>query len=216
MVELVSEQPEETNEPPARRKLPKLSASIWTKMAVALIVVVSVIFALNHTNGRYTPPPRLFAHTADGPQAELMHLSMTWDYGSRWRPGVDVGHINVVNIGQESYEFLLSISNWDEMTALAIEHPDFVPLQITVSAQQILMLSTQKDRIVSGYDGVLSYVVWRVDGTVYDEGRRELITMTDAGVILLTMPYDSGEYIYDVILEFRRGTVQYAFVVVIE
>ena len=127
-----------------------------------------------------------------------------------------MGHINVVNIGQESYEFLLSISNWDEMTALAIEHPDFVPLQITVSAQQILMLSTQKDRIVSGYDGVLSYVVWRVDGTVYDEGRRELITMTDAGVILLTMPYDSGEYIYDVILEFRRGTVQYAFVVVIE
>jgi len=174
-----------------------------------LIMFCLFITACSVNNQTDINPPRIYVHTENATQAELLQLNLNWDYGSSKNPDV-----RQWDTGREAYDWL-DLSNWDEILNIDLSNVDIAPLLVTIGTAQVMKLSTQKDKIVGDYTNVLSYIIWHTDGTLYDDGYSGLVGF-DEGVVFLTSPFDLGEYVYEITLEFKRGTVQYAFKVVVE
>ena len=181
---------------------------------IVLLAALGVLSVLNPAVETDVNPPRIYAHAENSSQAELIQLDFSWDFGNT--PSPDVRQWDT---GRDAYA-LLSISNWDKILNSDFSDTGSAPPIITLGVRQIMKLSAQKDSIVSGYDSVLSYMIWRTDGTIYDNGHGGLVAMADIGhydgVAFLTAPSDLGEYIYDVTLKFDRGIVRYSFKVVVD
>ena len=62
---------------------------------------------------------------------------------------------------------------WEEILSLDLADTDLAFPIITVGEQAIFTLSTKKDEMENGYKKALSYVIWKPDGTSYDNGQRE-------------------------------------------
>lgn len=186
----------------------KKTSRVVIAAAVVLVVVLSVGFAVNKVNsiGRNDNSsneiPTVYANLDNSTQVELVRFGYSWNFG----------------------ELSKSEQQIEVVDALApFQYEEYSPENtITVVDQAPLNLSTDRERLVKGYVEALSYTIWKSDGTVYDDGHRELysslsrrIGTDNDGNIILSAPFEEGEYIFGVNLKFERGTVIYGFKLVV-
>ncbi len=186
----------------------KKTSRVVIAAAVVLAVVLSVGFALNKVNSigeeenTSSEIPIVYANLENNTQVELVRFGYSWNFGD--------------------------LSKSEQQIAVAdalapFQYEEYGPENtITVADQATLKLFTDGERLVKGYVEALSYTIWRPDGTVYDDGHREIYSSlsrrlgTDNnGNIILHAPFEEGEYIYGVNLKFQRGTVIYGFKIVV-
>ncbi|WP_097014500.1 M56 family metallopeptidase [Anaerocolumna aminovalerica] len=185
----------------------KKTSRVVIAAAVVLAVVVSVGFAVNKVNSigkednTKNEIPIVYANLDNNTQVELVRFGYSWNYGDLSKSEQQIVEVDALTPFQYEYS--------PENT-------------ITVGDQATLKLSTEGEKLVKGYVEALSYTIWRPDGTVYDDGHREIYSSlsrrlgTDNnGNIILLGPFEEGEYIYGVNLKFQRGTVNYGFKIVV-
>ena len=176
--------------------------------AVALVVVLSVGFAVNKANSASPDDntsdeiPTIYANAENGSQVELVRFGYSWILGDL----------------SKSEQQMVEV---DALAPFQYEQYNAENTMI-VGDQAAMKLSTNKEKLEKGYVEALSYTIWKPDGTVYDDGRREVYDSlslrvgTDKdGNIVLFAPFETGEYIYGVNLKFERGTVIYGFKVIV-
>lgn len=186
----------------------KKTSRVVIAAAVVLAVVLSVGFAVNKVNsiGRddntRNEIPIVYANLDNNTQVELVRFGYSWNFGDMSKSEQQIVEADAL---------------------VPFQYEEYSPENtITVSDQATLKLSTDQEKLVKGYVEALSYTIWKPDGTVYDDGHRELysslsrrIGTDNNGNIILYAPFEEGEYIYGVNLKFQRGTVIYGFKIVV-
>jgi beta-lactamase regulating signal transducer with metallopeptidase domain len=186
----------------------KKTSRVAIAAAVVLAVMLSVGFAVNKVNSigkednTSNEIPIVYANLDNNTQVELVRFGYSWNFG---------------DLSKSEQQIV-------EADALApFQYEEYGPENtITVGDQAPLKLSTDREKLVKGYVEALSYTIWKPDGTIYDDGHRELysslsrrIGTDNNGNNILYAPFEEGEYIYGVNLKFQRGTVTYGFKIVV-
>jgi len=94
---------------------------------------------------------------------------------------------------------------------------------ITVGGETMLTLSNEPGGIVKRYKSVKSYEILLPDQTVYDDGTREatdslaprLLTNSAGNAEILT-PFEPGEYLFVMSVEYARGWAEYGVKIIVE
>jgi len=94
---------------------------------------------------------------------------------------------------------------------------------ITVGGETMLTLSNKPGSIVKQYKSVTSYGISLPDHTIYDDGTREvtdslsprLLTDSAGNAVILT-PFEPGEYLFVMSVEYNRGSADYGVKIIVE
>ncbi|MDF2822431.1 MAG: peptidase BlaR1 [Clostridiales bacterium] len=159
-------------------------------ISLASLVIIGVVGMLFLTSGSGDKIPPLYASAENNKTVEAIRGSYHWEFGTIFKTNQIADALMTV---QMDYE--------DENT-------------LTLKAGQQIVISNQKlnrDKHYKHISNVIS--IYTADGAKYGMGLENYENVD--GDYYLTVPNEIGEYIYDIEIEYERGTVTYGFKVVV-